>query len=66
MLTVTKDLTFDIQRIKFQFDDVKPDFVIISHASNVLGVIVPYEQVFTLAKKYNAITLLDMAQTAGL
>lgn len=66
LLTVTKDLTFDIQRIKFQFDDVKPDFVIISHASNVLGVIVPYEQVFTLAKKYNAITLLDMAQTAGL
>lgn len=66
LLTVTKDLTFDIQRIKFQFDDVKPDFVIISHASNVLGVIAPYEQVFTLAKKYNAITLLDMAQTAGL
>lgn len=66
LLTVTKDLTFDLQRIKFQFDDAKPDFVIISHASNVLGVIAPYEQVFTLAKKYNAITLLDMAQTAGL
>lgn len=66
MLTVSKDLTFDLQRIKFQFDDVKPDFVIMSHASNVLGVIAPFEQVFALAKKYNAITLLDMAQTAGL
>lgn len=65
-LTVSKDLTFDIQRIKFQFDDVKPDFVIMSHASNVLGVIMPFEQVFTMAKKHGAITLLDMAQTAGL
>lgn len=65
-LTVSKDLTFDLQRIKFQFDDVKPDFVIMSHASNVLGVITPFEQVFTIAKKHGAITLLDMAQTAGL
>lgn len=65
-LTVSKDLTFDLQRIKFQFDDVKPDFVIMSHASNVLGVITPFEQVFTMAKKHGAITLLDMAQTAGL
>lgn len=65
-LTVSKDLAFDLQRIKFQFDDVKPDFVIMSHASNVLGVITPFEQVFTMAKKHGAITLLDMAQTAGL
>lgn len=65
-LTVSKDFTFDLQRIKFQFDDVKPDFVIMSHASNVFGVITPFEQVFTIAKKYGAITLLDMAQTAGL
>lgn len=65
-LTVSKDLTFDLQRIKFQFDDVKPDFMIMSHASNVLGVITPFEQVFAMAKKHGAITLLDMAQTAGL
>lgn len=65
-LTVSKDLTFDLQRIKFQFDDVNPDFVIMSHASNALGVITLFEQVFTMAKKHGAITLLDMAQTAGL
>lgn len=65
-LTVSKDFTFDTQRIKFQFDDVKPDFVIMSHASNVFGVITPFEQVFAMAKKYGAVTLLDMAQTAGL
>lgn len=65
-LTVSKDLTFDLRRIKFQFDNVKPDFVIMSHASNVFGVIMPFEQVFAMAKKHGAIVLLDMAQTAGL
>ena len=65
-LMVGKDLAFDFQRIKFQFDEIKPDLVIMTHASNVVGVITPFEQVFTLAKKYNATTLLDMAQTAGL
>lgn len=65
-LSVNADLVFDLQRIRFQFDKVKPDFVIMSHASNVIGIITPFEQVFALAKKYDAITLLDMAQTAGL
>ena len=37
-----------------------------SHASNVIGLIAPVEDIFTLAKKYDATTLLDMAQTAGL
>lgn len=65
-LTVSKDFVYDLQRIQFQFDDVKPDFVIMSHASNVIGLIAPIDEVFTLAKKHNAITLVDMAQTAGL
>lgn len=65
-LAVSKDFTFDLQRIKFQFDDLKPDLVIMSHASNVFGVIAPFEQVFAMSKKHGAITLLDMAQTAGL
>lgn len=37
-----------------------------SHASNVFGLITPVMDIFSLAKKYNALTLLDMAQTAGL
>lgn len=65
-LTVTKNLEFDMQRIQFQFDDLKPDLVILSHASNVIGLISPVEDIFSLAKRYNAITVLDMAQTAGL
>ena len=35
-LTVNKDLCYDIQRIRFQFENTKPDLVIVSHASNVV------------------------------
>lgn len=65
-LYVTPDMKFDLERIKYQFDTVAPDFVIVSHASNVFGLICPVEKIFSLAKNYNAITLVDMAQTAGL
>lgn len=65
-LYVDADFRFDLERIKYQFDDIKPDFVIISHASNVIGLIAPVDEIFNLAKRYDAVTLLDMAQTAGL
>ena len=59
-------MDYDLERIKYQFESVKPDFVIVSHASNVCGLIAPVEEIFNLAKKHSAITLVDMAQTAGL
>lgn len=65
-LTVSKDLRYDIERIRYQFDDVKPDLVVVSHASNAFGMISPIEEIFSLSKQYNAYTVLDMAQTAGL
>lgn len=65
-LSVSKDMSFDMERIKYQFDSQSPDLVIVSHASNVCGLIAPVVDIFTLAKKYNAITVVDMAQTAGL
>lgn len=65
-LAVNNDLRYDLERIRYQFDAVKPDFVIVSHASNTIGLVAPVEEIFSLAKKYDAITLLDMAQTAGL
>ncbi|MCR0417540.1 aminotransferase class V-fold PLP-dependent enzyme [[Clostridium] innocuum] len=65
-LYVDANFRFDLERIKYQFDDIKPDFVIISHASNVIGLIAPVDEIFNLAKRYDAVTLLDMAQTAGL
>jgi len=65
-LTVTDELTYDFNKIKYQFETQKPDLVILSHASNVIGFISPIVDIFTLAKKYGAATLADMAQTAGL
>jgi cysteine desulfurase family protein len=65
-LFVSDGMQYDLERIRYQFDSVKPDFVIVSHASNVVGLIAPVEDIFALAKKYNAVTLVDMAQTAGL
>lgn len=65
-LTVSKEMKYDIEGIRYQFDALKPDFVIVSHASNVFGLIAPVEEIFSLAKNYNAMTLIDMAQTAGL
>lgn len=65
-LSVTKDLKYDLEKIRYQFDAVKPDLVIVSHASNTIGLIAPIEDIFSLAKKYGAYTLVDLAQSAGL
>ena len=65
-LVVSTSLVYDMKRIHYQFDAVRPDLVIVSHASNVIGLIAPVEDVFALAKEYGAITVADMAQTAGL
>ena len=65
-LAVQNDLVYDIEKIRYQFDEKKPDLVIVSHASNVIGLVAPIEKIFSLAKRYKAYTLLDMAQTAGL
>lgn len=65
-LSVTKDLKYDLEKIRYQFDAVNPDLVIVSHASNTIGLVAPIEAIFSLAKKYDAYTLVDMAQSAGL
>lgn len=48
------------------FDKKKPDLVIATHASNVCGAVLPVERICSAAKLYDAITLIDMSQTAGL
>lgn len=65
-LTVSKDFQYDLDRIRYQFEDAKPDLVVVSHASNAFGLIAPVTEIFALCKQYGAYTVLDMAQTAGL
>ena len=65
-LTVNAELQYDLERIKYQFDNNKPDLVVVSHASNVIGLVAPVEDIFALAKEYDSFTVADMSQSAGL
>lgn len=65
-LAVQKDYKYDLPRIQYQFENDAPDFVIVSHASNVIGLVAPIVQICEMAKQFDAVTLIDMAQTAGL
>jgi cysteine desulfurase family protein len=65
-LQVADDFSFDFNKITKQFEINAPDIVIASHASNVIGLVAPVLGLFKLAKIYHAITIVDMAQTAGL
>ena len=65
-LTVdSKTLEYDLQGIRNQFIQKKPSLIVLSHASNVCGVVAPVAEIFSMAKETGAITVLDMAQTAG-
>ena len=57
---------YDLSATKVAFNAKRPDVLIVSHASNVCGLIAPVEQLTALAKEYSCITVLDIAQTAGL
>ena len=65
-LTVSHDMKYDLDRIRYQFESEHPDLVIVSHASNVFGLIAPVTEICSLAKNFDATTVIDMAQTAGL
>jgi len=59
-------LEFDSEKARLEFARYKPDVVIATHASNVCGAILPIEDIFNLAKFHDAVTIVDMSQTAGL
>lgn len=59
-------LNLDLEKMKLQFMSAKPDLIICTHASNVFGNILSVEKIFEEGKKYNALTILDATQTAGI
>ncbi len=61
-----ENLKFNLERIKYQFEEIKPDLVICTHASNVTGMILPVADLCNLSKSFGATTVVDMAQTCGL
>ena len=63
-LNVDGHLRYDIDEIRQQFSKNKPDVLIMSHASNVFGLVAPVEELSVLAKQQGATVVIDMAQTA--
>ena len=57
---------YDMAKIKSQFQSRRPALFVATHASNAFGFINPIKDLFGLAKVFGAITVCDMAQTAGL
>jgi selenocysteine lyase/cysteine desulfurase len=61
-----ESFSYNLEKIRYQFADAKPDAVIVSHASNVCGVIAPISEICRLSKPYGATNVIDMCQTMGL
>ncbi len=59
-------LEIDIDALRYEFSKRKPTAVICTHVSNVTGYVLPVSEIFDEAKKYNALTVLDSAQSLGL
>lgn len=59
-------LTYDLEKITKQFSENKPDVVVMSHASNVCGILAPVMEICALSKIHSATTVIDMCQTMGL
>lgn len=67
MLSFSEDtLLPNMDMIEAQFKANKPRCVVMTHVSNVCGVVVPFTQIAKLAKLYDATVVLDMSQSAGL
>lgn len=66
VLPIEKDFSYDFEKIARSFEKETPELLILSHVSNVCGLICPVEKLCSLAKKHNALTLIDMAQSAAL
>lgn len=66
LLPLAPDLKIDLDRVNYEFSTEKPSYVFVSAVSNVTGYILPTREIFEAAKEYDAVTVLDAAQAAGL
>ena len=59
-------LEIDVDKLKYQFSTNPPRCVCCIHISNVTGYVLPVKDIFESARKYDAITVLDTAQSLGI
>lgn len=65
-LPLNDGLEVDVEKMKYLFSQNRPKCVCCVHVSNVTGYILPFSEIFEESKKYEAITVLDTAQSLGL
>lgn len=65
-IPINDDLTIDIDQTGYAFSTLPPDVVIMNAISNVTGYILPIKEICEEAKVYDAFTVIDAAQAAGL
>lgn len=56
----------DIAALNLKFSRNFPDFIFMSHVSNVTGFILPVEEIIQASENYNSVIILDCAQSMGL
>lgn len=56
----------DMDAINSDFDRDPPRLVVLTHASNVCGAVVPVSEICAAAKRHGSTTVVDMSQTTGL
>ena len=67
LLSLKEDtLQIDLEKMKYEFSKDKPSAVFCTHVSNVTGYILPVQDIFEEARKYECINVLDSAQSLGL
>jgi len=65
-MPLTKGLEIDLGRLEFEFAQNHPSVAVSTAVSNVTGYVLPIGDIFQSAKKYDAVTVTDAAQAAGL
>ena len=64
-MPLADNLAIDLAELEKMFAAEPPTYVAITAVSNVTGYILPAKDIFKLAKKYKAFTLLDGSQAVG-
>lgn len=64
-MPLDKDLGIDLAKLKYIFSVNQPTCVIMTHVSNVTGYVVDVQKIAEEARKYGAITVLDVSQSLG-
>ena len=65
-LPVREDFAIDLQKTEELFAEDPPAMVVCTAVSNVTGYVLPAAELFRLAKRHGAFTVLDAAQALGL